>query len=229
MGDLDNFFAKKDKKKKGTKGYCKANTDIIAKNLQELERKEQKQQQKEFNGDNINAEIINNNISKEEDEEEWAEYREKLKDYSVLKIESVRLVDSLDAEDTLQAEKKETEEKKDAEKGDHIELDDQDKEDTSEDETSEHKQRSEENNSNQVPNSVENKSSYVPPHMRDVRDVPKKVPTRKSKTAPDIRSEIYFPSLCNAVEDDGHPVEDALEHNQTEAHPKGAWGKKLAI
>ena len=34
----------------------------------------------------------------DEEDEEWAEYREKVKDYSVLKIESVRLVDSIDAE-----------------------------------------------------------------------------------------------------------------------------------
>ena len=37
-------------------------------------------------------------IKEDEDEEEWGEYREKLKDYSVLKIESVRLVDSIDTE-----------------------------------------------------------------------------------------------------------------------------------
>ena len=35
---------------------------------------------------------------KEEEDEEWGEYREKLKDYSVLKIDSVRLVDSIDTE-----------------------------------------------------------------------------------------------------------------------------------
>jgi hypothetical protein len=38
MGDLDDFFAKKDKKKKGGKKFSKANTDVLAKNLQETER-----------------------------------------------------------------------------------------------------------------------------------------------------------------------------------------------
>ena len=37
MGDLDDFFAKKDKKK-GAKKFSKANTDVLAKNLQETER-----------------------------------------------------------------------------------------------------------------------------------------------------------------------------------------------
>jgi len=31
-----------------------------------------------------------------QDDEEWADYREKVKDYSILKIDTVRLTDSLD-------------------------------------------------------------------------------------------------------------------------------------
>ena len=48
MGDIDDFFAKKDKKKKGTKKFSKANTDVIAKNLEETAIKEQMQQEKEI-------------------------------------------------------------------------------------------------------------------------------------------------------------------------------------
>lgn len=45
MADLDNFFAKKDKKKKGkTGGFSKANN--LAKNLEETERKEAKAEEK---------------------------------------------------------------------------------------------------------------------------------------------------------------------------------------
>jgi hypothetical protein len=47
MGDLDDFFAKKDKKKKGMKGFSKANTEILAKNLEEMERKEQNKQDRQ--------------------------------------------------------------------------------------------------------------------------------------------------------------------------------------
>ena len=42
--------------------------------------------------------MMNDEWIKEDEDEEWGEYREKLKDYSVLKIESVRLVDSIDTE-----------------------------------------------------------------------------------------------------------------------------------
>ncbi len=47
MADLDNFFAKKDKKK-GTKkkGFSKANTDVLAKNLEEKELRDLKAEEK---------------------------------------------------------------------------------------------------------------------------------------------------------------------------------------
>ena len=38
MADIDDFFAKKDKKKKGGKKFAKANTDVIAKNLIETDK-----------------------------------------------------------------------------------------------------------------------------------------------------------------------------------------------
>lgn len=39
MADLNDFFAKKDKKKKGGKKFSKANTDVLAKNLVENDLK----------------------------------------------------------------------------------------------------------------------------------------------------------------------------------------------
>ena len=38
MADIDDFFAKKDKKKKGKKKFAQANTDILAQNLVENEK-----------------------------------------------------------------------------------------------------------------------------------------------------------------------------------------------
>ena len=58
MGDLDDFFAKKDKKKKGTKGFSKANTEILAKNLEEMERKEQTKQERQAVLDNYRLNLI---------------------------------------------------------------------------------------------------------------------------------------------------------------------------
>ena len=49
MANIDDFFAKKDKKKKGTKKFSMANTDVIAQNLEESAKKEQLQQDKDMN------------------------------------------------------------------------------------------------------------------------------------------------------------------------------------
>ena len=61
MADLDDFFAKKDKKKKGTKKFSQANTDVIAKNLEESAIKEQLQQDKDITniGEEMNPENVN--------------------------------------------------------------------------------------------------------------------------------------------------------------------------
>ena len=68
MADLDDFFAKKDKKKKGTKKFSKANTDVIAKNLEETAIKEQMQQDKEITniGDDLNVENVNQQVITEQ-------------------------------------------------------------------------------------------------------------------------------------------------------------------
>ena len=67
MADLDDFFAKKDKKKKGTKKFSQANTDVIAKNLEETAIKEQLQQDKDITniGDEMNPENVNQQVGGE--------------------------------------------------------------------------------------------------------------------------------------------------------------------
>ena len=64
MADLDDFFAKKDKKKKGTKKFSQANTEVIAKNLEETAIKEQLQQDKDITniGDEMNPENVNQQV-----------------------------------------------------------------------------------------------------------------------------------------------------------------------
>ena len=64
MADLDDFFAKKDKKKKGTKKFSQANTDVIAKNLEESAIKEQLQQDKDITniGEEMNPENVNQQV-----------------------------------------------------------------------------------------------------------------------------------------------------------------------
>jgi len=94
MADLDDFFAKKDKKKKGKKGskFAKANTDILAQNLIENEKKEEESEKKASvmlaTSEANRAGAANDKTGAEE---EWKDYEEDKKDFSNLKIETLRV------------------------------------------------------------------------------------------------------------------------------------------
>merc|ERR1712113_1310056 len=92
MADLDDFFAKKDKKKKTKKGFSKANTEVLAKNLEENDRKEQQAEEKANDVNRVQRLAENApTISNEADVEEWKEYEENKLDYSNLKIDALKL------------------------------------------------------------------------------------------------------------------------------------------
>jgi len=212
MADIDDFFAKKDKKKKGTKKFSKANTDVIAKNLEESAIKEQLQQDKEITnlGDDVATDNINN-----QDDDEWDDYRENKKDFTGLKIETLVIEDP-----EVKPEEDETEVN---ENGEVVKK---------EESGPWNKKDAERSNSNELADSpvVESKplpgsdppnvvgGTYVPPNRRGgetssvapMRAEEKR--PRKLKAAPDLSSTINFPSLSSAAEDTA---------------PKGAWGKKL--
>jgi len=212
MADIDDFFAKKDKKKKGTKKFSKANTDVIAKNLEESAIKEQLQQDKEITnlGDDVATDNINN-----QDDDEWDDYRENKKDFTGLKIETLVIEDP-----EVKPEEDETEVN---ENGEVVKK---------EESGPWNKKDAERSNSNELADSpvVEVKplpgsdppnvvgGTYVPPNRRGgetssvapMRAEEKR--PRKLKAAPDLSSTINFPSLSSAAEDTA---------------PKGAWGKKL--
>ena len=102
MADLDDFFAKKDKKKKSKKGFSKANTDILAKNLEENERREAKAEEK------VAAVLATTEANKAqaasegkliEPDEEWHVYNDEKKDYSGLKIEALKIEEEEELEE----------------------------------------------------------------------------------------------------------------------------------
>jgi len=214
MADFDDFFAKKDKKKKGTKKFSKANTDVIAKNLEETAIKEQQAQDKEIT--NMGEDAMNTEKVKQQDDDEWDDYRENKKDYTGLKIEN------LVVEEPVKQEEEETEINEDGEvvkvkKGEDGPWNKKEGErQNSQDETPEPEPRQ------VAPTIVEQANvqggQYVPPHMRGAGggETPEREQRRpmqrRFKAAPDINSEMNFPSLSSAAED---------------AAPKGAWGKKL--
>jgi len=216
MADLDDFFAKKDKKKKGTKKFSQANTDVIAKNLEESAIKEQLQQDKDITniGEEMNPENVN-----QQDDDEWDDYRENKKDYTGLKIETLVIEDPekpVVEEETEVNENGEVVKKK--EESGPWNKKDGERSNSSEAESPVVESKPLPGTVIEQPNVVG--GAYVPPAMRRAEgggaqpsvSEPRKPPTRRMKAAPDISSAINFPSLSAAAEDTA---------------PKGAWGKKL--
>jgi len=220
MADLDDFFAKKDKKKgkKGDKKFSRANADDLAKNLEESAKKEQKAQDKEIT--NISEEknpavIMGTTPLNPQDDEEWLDYRENNKDYTNLKIENLTI------EEPVKEEEEETEINED---GEVVKKAKDESGPWNKDKVAGGAQvvvveeaPQEQEPSSSMPNVVG--GSYVPPHMRgqpaggaSPAAETRRQPPRRMRAAPDISSEVYFPSLSSAAEDTA---------------PKGAWGKKL--
>ncbi|VVC42177.1 Protein CDV3 [Cinara cedri] len=87
MADLDNFFAKKDRKKSKGKKFA-TSTDNMATSQEELQKKQEKQKKERT--------LIQQNYSNENDsksnmklEEEWMDYTEEIKDYTTLKMQNL--------------------------------------------------------------------------------------------------------------------------------------------
>jgi hypothetical protein len=73
------------KKKKGKKAFSKANTEVLAKNLEENDRKEQQAEEKATDVIQRGSRPIEDQAgTKENEAEEWAEYEEKKLDYTNL-------------------------------------------------------------------------------------------------------------------------------------------------
>merc|ERR1712062_912181 len=205
MADLDDFFAKKDKKKKTKKGFSKANTEVLAKNLEENDRKEQQAEEKANDVNRVQRLAENApTISNEADVEEWKAYEENKLDYSNLKIDALKL-EGEGEEDEEDIELNEDGPWSKLVASDSIEDSKEEEEDTSE--------PIKEDTPAQVAPAASTaasatKSSYVPPHLRNsaANSAASSPATgvrpggpRRMKHAPDISSEVYFPSLSAAM------------------------------
>merc|ERR1711997_795834 len=176
MADLDDFFAKKDKKKKGKKAFSKANTEVLAKNLEENDRKEQQAEEKATDIIQRGSRPIEDQAGTKENEvEEWAEYEEKKLDYTNLKIDTLKL----DEKTPEPAPKEETPQPvlpagavtKSSYVPPHLR--------------------------NSSARSVRGPESMDGPQVGPTPGGPRG--TRRPKHAPDISNEVYFPSLSAAM------------------------------
>ncbi|XP_011160263.1 protein CDV3 homolog isoform X2 [Solenopsis invicta] len=92
MADLDDFFAKKDRKK--AKGKKFTTTDEVAKKLEETGKQRLEKPKPKEKPANPEGEESQHT----EDEDEWKEFEEEKKDYSGLKIGHLTINDSVDVE-----------------------------------------------------------------------------------------------------------------------------------
>ncbi|KAL7286170.1 hypothetical protein TKK_0019539 [Trichogramma kaykai] len=177
MADLDDFFAKKDKKK--AKGKKFTTTEEIAKKLEETGKKIEKPKLKEKP---INPESGDDNQQIEE-EDEWKEFEEEKKDYTGLKIGNLTVTEGPD--DDGDNEKGTGNNSSDAESGEP---------------GFKHSGPWKKTDAPQevVQPAAKTVGSYKPPAIRNSQqtiDRPVIRPGRGRNVAPDINSEEYFPTL----------------------------------
>merc|ERR1712018_632381 len=245
MADLDDFFAKKDKKKKGKKGFSKANTEVLAKNLEENERKEQQAEEKANDVNRVQRLTENAPGINEADGDEWKEYGENKLDYSNLKIDALKLEDEgeQDEEGTeLNEDGEKT--KKSKEGGPWSKLVASDSVDDSKEDEEESTEPVKEDPPAQAAPAASTatpatKSSYVPPHLRNSSansavSAPAATGARpggprRMKHAPDINSEVYFPSLSSAMgTDDPNRGQGQANSNRGFEEVKSGSGQSYA-
>ncbi|CAK9827246.1 Protein CDV3 homolog A [Anthophora retusa] len=198
MADLDDFFAKKDRKK--AKGKKFTTTEEIAKKLEETgKRMVKKPKDKPVNPESEEPQQT-------EDEDEWKEFEEEKKDYTGLKIGNLTLNESIGVgSDDEKAAGDVSSDGESAEGGTkHFgpwkkpELPPQ--------------PEVVEPVAAPPPPPVTQGSSYKPPHLRNVQPVAASPRQRAKNIAPDIHSEEYFPTL------------NSKQQQSNEA--AGPWGRR---
>jgi len=221
MADLDDFFAKKDKKKKGKKAFSKANTEVLAKNLEENDMAKQQAEDKATDVLQRGSRPVENQPGVEEVVEEWKEYEDTKLDYTNLKIDTLKVDEDPDPNDDGDDVNEDGEKVKKSKRGgawsELVASDSLDKPSDSEEKTPEPVPKKKEETPEPAPSAAPaTKSSYVPPHLRgggaasaSANNMPPGGPTvggprgpRRPKHAPDINNEVYFPSLSAAMGSD---------------------------
>ncbi|XP_076180120.1 protein CDV3 homolog [Ptiloglossa arizonensis] len=201
MADLDDFFAKKDRKK--AKGKKFTTTDEIAKKLEETGKRLEKSKMKDkpVNPESEETQQI-------EEEDEWREFKEEKKDYTGLKIGNLTLNESIDVDS-------------DEEKGTGDNSSDGESGEAGTKHFGPWKKPDVPPPQPEVvevaaapppPPQATSGSSYKPPHLRNVQTVAASPRQRGKNIAPDIHSEEYFPTL-NSKQQQG-------------IEPAGPWARR---
>ncbi|XP_069692461.1 protein CDV3 homolog [Periplaneta americana] len=210
MATLDDFFAKKDRKK--AKGKKFTTTDEIAKKLEETGKKiEKTKKDKATLPSQTPGQGEEEQGNQVQEDDEWKDFEEEKKDYTGLKIGNLQINEG--EGDPGEGEEEEEQEMEENEAGEMVPR--------RKVQAGPWKMVSQpqpvaiEAPEPQVvekrPEGTSGSSSYVPPHLRNQpKESSHASPRTRSRAAPDISSEEYFPSLSAAK---------SIE-------PAGAWGRR---
>ncbi|XP_030750660.1 protein CDV3 homolog [Sitophilus oryzae] len=233
MADLDDFFAKKDRKKgKSSKKF--ATTEEVAKKLEDTVKKTEKQKKERVQeGDENSSQAI--------DQDEWKEFEEEKKDYTGLKIGNL----------TINADQENNLNNQDAGSGDQ--QDGADSNQDCEKKPGPWKRIDVQTDAviEEPPKPVEKKpetpstnlQAYKPPSLRystsqPSTNYPRTKASRFGSTAPDIHNEEYFPTLSKSNESKKNKSEGSFEvvqsnrassQRQQLEQSKTAGGPKLSL
>lgn len=203
MADLDDFFAKKDRKK--SKGKKFATADEIAKKLEETGRRAEKLKKEKLQTSQLQNSEVDEQGNAVQDEDEWREFEEEKKDYSGLKIQNLTLAEYDSGEEGGSCG--EGEDEGGMEENEAGELVPKKKSQgpwrvvTTTAPAEEAPVEPVEQPPSQPPQPPQTQSgSYVPPALRGQPKQPTFTNSRlRRKVAPDVKSEELFPTLSAAV------------------------------
>ncbi|KAI4504745.1 hypothetical protein M0802_000295 [Mischocyttarus mexicanus] len=191
MADLDDFFAKKDRKK--AKGKKFTTTEEVAKKLEETGKRTEKVKSKDkpTNPEGEETQQI-------EDEDEWKEFEvEEKKDLRGLKIGNLSVKETVDVESD--DERGTGDNSSDGEAGDNTAKSGPWKKPEAPQQQQEIIEVVAATTTAAAPAvSTTSGSAYVAPHFRNPAPMTSSVPRSRGKNAaPDIHSEEYFPTLSS--------------------------------
>nr|XP_023030275.1 protein CDV3 homolog [Leptinotarsa decemlineata] len=212
MADLDDFFAKKDRKKsKSTKKF--ATTEEVAKKLEDSAKKTEKLKKERAPGEGEDS------AAPIHEQDEWKDFEEEKKDYTGLKIGNLAITTT--AEGTPGTKEQTTEQQQEEESAQEIDrkagpwrrIDSEVQEEIP--------VKVVEKKPETLPNVT--KGTYVPPGMRNMGNQQQAPPSRmKTKTAPDIHNEEFFPTLSKTGGDykknRSEGSFEVVQHNRSSSH-----------
>ncbi|CAG9813781.1 unnamed protein product [Phaedon cochleariae] len=206
MADLDDFFAKKDRKKsKTTKKF--ATTEEVAKKLEDTARKTEKQKKERVPEGEVDS------SAPIHEQDEWKDFEEEKKDYTGLKIGNLAITANSDGNQS--AKEPNSEDSKEDEMGQEMEKKSGPWKRIDPNEVQEEVVVVKEKRPEPTPAPSESKSSYVAPRLRSTPGGgggQQVAPLRhRSKVAPDIHNEESFPGLSKTGDYKRNRSEGAFE------------------